>query len=440
MKKTMKFGLVIVITLMLGTGLPICDLTSKVSAAEITPKIEAKAAFILEPSTGKILMNQNGDEKLGIASMTKMVSEYLIFEAIEKGDIKWDQTVPISDYAQQLSQDNSLSNVPLRQDETYTFKELYQAMAIYSANAATVAMAESIAGSEPEFVDRMKEKVESWGIKDYELYNSTGLSNSDLKDHMYPGSNEKNENAMSARSIAIVAQNLLESYPEVLETTSIPMMVFKEGTSDSIKMDNWNWMLKGLVSERENVDGLKTGTTDFAGATFTGTAEENGMRIITVVMNVTDGQEDLQKRFSETDKMMDWAFSNWEKVQLYKKNDELKDVKPLEVEKGKTDSLKVAIASDVSLLVPVNTDLKDKEATFTAKKNVLNEAGKVEAPIKKEAKLGTAEITVKNDDLGYVDGAKGAKADVIAAHKVEKANVFVLAGRWIKVFVSDLFN
>ena len=439
MKKTIKFGLVTVITLMLGTVLPIFNLTSTVSAAEATPKVEAKAAFILEPSTGKILMNQNGDEKLGIASMTKMISEYLIFEAIEKGDIKWDQTVTISDYAQQLSQDNSLSNVPLRQDETYTFKELYQAMAIYSANAATVAMAESIAGSEPEFVDMMKEKVESWGIKDYELYNSTGLSNADLKGHMYPGSNEKNENAMSARSIAIVAQNLLESYPEVLETTSIPMMIFKDGTSDSIKMDNWNWMLKGLVSERENVDGLKTGTTDFAGATFTGTAEENGMRIITVVMNVTDGQEDLQKRFSETDKMMDWAFSNWEKVQVYKKNEELKDVKPLNVEKGKTDSLKVAVASDVALLVPVNTDLKEKEATFTAKKSVLNKSKKVEAPIKKGAKLGIAEISMKNDDLGYIDGTKGAKADVIAAQKIEKANVFVLAGRWIKVFVSDLF-
>ncbi|WP_034551637.1 serine hydrolase [Carnobacterium funditum] len=439
MRKTMKFGLVTVITLMIGTFLPVSNLTSTVSAAAATPEIEAEAAFILEPSTGKILMNQNGDKKLGIASMTKMISEYLIFEALEKGDIKWDQAVPISDYAQQLSQDNSLSNVPLRQDETYTFKELYQAMAIYSANAATVAMAEAVAGSEPEFVDMMREKVESWGIKDYDLYNSTGLSNSDLMGHMYPGSNENSENAMSARSIALVAQKLLKSYPEVLETTSIPKMTFKEGTSDFIEMDNWNWMLKGLVSERENVDGLKTGTTDFAGATFTGTAEENGMRIITVVMNATDGQKDLQKRFVETDKMMDWAFSNWEKVQVYKKNDRLDEIKPLEVEKGKTDNLKVVAASDMSLLVPVNTDLKDKEVTFTAKKKALNESKKVEAPIKKGAKLGTAEILVKGDDLGYINGDSGEKVEVIASEEVEKANVFVLAGRWIKVFVSDLF-
>ncbi|MCA9765779.1 MAG: D-alanyl-D-alanine carboxypeptidase [Carnobacterium sp.] len=439
MKKTTKFGLVMTITLLIGTFLPIYNLTSNVSAAEAMPKIEAEAAFILEPSTGKILMNQNGDKKLGIASMTKMISEYLIFEAIEKGTIKWDQVVPVSDYAQQLSQNNSLSNVPMRQDETYTFKELYQAMAIYSANAATVAMAETIAGSESEFVDMMREKVESWGIKDYELYNSTGLSNSDLMGNIYPGSNEKSENAMSARSIGIVAQNLLNAYPEVLETTSIPKMTFKEGTSDAIDMDNWNWMLKGLVSERANVDGLKTGTTDFAGATFTGTAEENGMRIITVIMNATDGQEDLQKRFKETDKMMDWAFSNWEKVQVYKKNDSLDNIKPLEVEKGKTNSLKVAAASDVSMLVRVNTDLKDKDVLFTAKKNLMNDAGKIEAPVKKGAKLGIAEILLKNDDLGYIDGTKGAEVAIIAAQKVEKANIFALAGRWIKVFVSDIF-
>jgi len=85
-------------------------------------------------------------------------------------------------------------------------------------------------------------------------------------------------------------------------------------------------------------------TTDFAGATFTGTAEENGMRIITVVMNATDGQKDLQKRFVETDKMMDWAFSNWRKFK-FKKKWSLDEIKPLEVEKGKTDNLKVVAAS-----------------------------------------------------------------------------------------------
>ncbi len=409
------------------------------SAAEAAPKIDAAAAFIIEPTTGKVLMNQNGDKKLGIASMTKMISEYIIFESIEKGDITWDQKVPISDYAHKISQNNSLSNVPLRQDETYTFKELYQAMAIYSANGATIAIAEAIAGDEPKFVDMMREKVESWGISDYELYNSTGLSNTDLYGNLYPGSKEDNENAMTARDVAIVAQHLLASYPEILETTSISEMKFKEGTSDEIKMENWNWMLPGLNSERENVDGLKTGTTDFAGATFTGTAEENGMRIITVVMNVKDGEADLRRRFVETDKMMDWAFANWEKVQVYKKNDVLNDVKPLAVEKGKTDSVKLAVESDVSLFVPTDTDLENMEVSYTPQKNVLNDAGKVTAPIKKSEKVGTAQVSVKDDELGYVDGDQGEEVAVVAADAVEKANVFVLSGRWIKDFFSNLF-
>lgn len=439
MKKMTKFGLVFIVTFMVGTFLPVSNLTNTASAAEAAPKVDAAAAFIVEPTTGKVLMNQNGDEKLGIASMTKMISEYIIFESIEKGDITWDQKVPISDYAHKISQNNSLSNVPLRQDETYTFKELYQAMAIYSANGATIAIAEAIAGDEPKFVDMMREKVESWGISDYELYNSTGLSNTDLYGNLYPGSKEDNENAMTARDVAIVAQHLLESYPEILETTSISEMKFKEGTSDEIKMENWNWMLPGLNSEREHVDGLKTGTTDFAGATFTGTAEENGMRIITVVMNVKDGETDLRRRFVETDKMMDWAFANWEKVQVYKKNDVLNDVKPLAVEKGKTDSVKLAVESDVSLFVPTDTDLKNIEVTYTPQKNMLNDAGKVTAPIKKAAKIGTAQVSVKEDELGYIDGDQGEEVAVVAASAVEKANIFVLSGRWIKDFFSNLF-
>ena len=440
MTKLTKFGLAFVITLMVGTVLPVFNASMTVSAAEAAPEIEAAAAFIIEPTTGKVLLNQNGDEKLGIASMTKMISEYIIFEAVEKGDITWDQTIPISDYAHKVSQNNSLSNVPLRQDETYTIEELYQAMAIYSANGATIAIAEAIAGSEPEFVDMMREQVESWGIKDYELYNSTGLSNSDLYGNLYPGSSEDSENAMSARNIAIVAQQLLKSYPEVLETTSIPVMNFKEGTSDEIKMENWNWMLSGLISERENVDGLKTGTTDFAGATFTGTALENDMRIITVVMNVKDGQKDLSKRFVETDKMMDWAFANWEVTEAYQKNDVIKEVKPLAVNKGKADTVKVAAGSDISLLVPTGTDLENLKVTYQPKKELLNEENQVSAPIKKADKVGTVQVTTADDELGYVNGDMGEEAEVVAAQTVEKANVFVLAGRWIKCFVSNLIG
>lgn len=439
MKKSTKISTIFVTMLLLGTFSPLIASTT-VSAATIEqPAIEAVAAFAIEPTTGKVLLNQNGDEKLGIASMTKMITEYILLETIKNGDLAWDDQVSISEYAHNISQNYELSNVPLRIDDTYSVEELYQAMAIYSANGATIALAEHIAGDEKSFVDMMHEKVESWGITNYELYNTTGLSNSDLNGSIYPGSTENSENSMTAREMSIVAQRLLLDFPEVLKTSSISEKKFREGTSDEISMQNFNWMLPGLIYERENVDGLKTGTTDFAGASMTGTAEEEGMRVITIVMNATNGQEDLSKRFAETDKIMDWAFENWDIVPVFKEGQTLEDVDPLAVDKGKEDTLKVAVQSDVSLLVPTSADSEKTNATVQVQKDLLNEAGNLTAPIKKGTEVGNAQVTSEGDELGYVNGDSGEEVTVVAASTVEKSNVFVLTGRWVKAFISNLF-
>ncbi|WP_407372171.1 serine hydrolase [Carnobacterium sp.] len=439
MKKLTKISTLFVTMLLLGAFSPLIASTT-VSAATIEqPAIEAAAAFAIEPTTGKVLLNQNGDEKLGIASMTKMITEYILLETIKNGDLAWDDQVNISEYAHNISQNYELSNVPLRVDDTYSVEELYQAMAIYSANGATIALAEHIAGDEKSFVDMMHEKVESWGITNYELYNTTGLSNSDLNGNIYPGSTDDSENSMTAREMSIVAQRLLLDFPEVLKTSSISEKKFREGTSDEISMQNFNWMLPGLIYERENVDGLKTGTTDFAGASMTGTAEEEGMRVVTIVMNATNGQEDLSKRFAETDKIMDWAFENWDMVPVFKEDQTLEDVEPLAVDKGKKDTLKVAVQSDVSLLIPTSVDSEKTNATIQVKKDLLNEAGNLTAPIKKGTEVGTAQVISEGDELGYVNGDAGEEVTIVAASTVEKSNVFVLTGRWVKAFISDLF-
>ena len=439
MKKLTKMSTLFVTMLVLGTFSPLIASTT-VSAATIEqPAIEAAAAFAIEPTTGKVLLNQNGDEKLGIASMTKMITEYILLETIKNGDVAWDDQVNISEYAHNISQNYELSNVPLRIDDTYSVEELYQAMAIYSANGATIALAEHIAGDEKAFVDMMHEKVESWGVTNYELYNTTGLSNSDLQGNIYPGSTEDSENSMTAREMAIVAQRLLLDFPEVLKTSSISEKKFREGTSDEISMQNFNWMLPGLIYERENVDGLKTGTTDFAGASMTGTAEEEGMRVITIVMNATNGQEDLSKRFAETDKIMDWAFENWDMVPVFEEGQTLENVDSLGVDKGKEDTIDVAVQSDVSLLVPTSADSEKTNATVQVKKDLLNEAGNLTAPIKKGTEVGTAQVVIEGDELGYVNGDTGKEVTVVADSTVEKSNVFVLTGRWVKAFISDLF-
>ena len=247
--------------------------------------INAGAAILVEASTGKILYAKNEDAALGIASMTKMMSEYLLFEAIHDKKITWDQEQTISEFVHQVSIDMSLSNVPLNAGTKFTIEELYEAMAIYSANGATIAIAEAIAGSETEFVKMMNNKAKELGLENYQFVNSTGLNNRDLKGKHPEGTGPDDENVMSARSTAELAVRLLADYPEVLETTSTPV---KEFPGMPGEMKNWNWMLPGLIFEYPGVDGLKTGTTDFAGYCFTGTALRDDLRVITVIMDAKD--------------------------------------------------------------------------------------------------------------------------------------------------------
>ena len=136
-------ALVTVLTIACSMLVPYSNASAETGAAL---NIEAGAAILVEANSGKILYQKNADELLSIASMTKMMSEYLVNEAIAKGKLKWDQKVKVSEYAYNISQDRSLSNVPLRNGESYTVKELYEAMAIYSANGATIALAEAVAG------------------------------------------------------------------------------------------------------------------------------------------------------------------------------------------------------------------------------------------------------------------------------------------------------
>ena len=133
---------------------------------------------------------------------------------------------------------------------------------------------------------------------------------------MHPaGTGANDENVMPARSVAKLAYHLLKDHPEVLETARIPKKTFREGTDDAIEMPNWNLMLPGLVYEYEGVDGLKTGTTEFAGHSFTGTAKRNGMRLIAVVMKAVDsnGVGSYKARFDATAKLFDYGFGQFSK-------------------------------------------------------------------------------------------------------------------------------
>ncbi len=419
-------ALVTVLTLAFGMFAPYSNASAETGAAL---NIEAGAAILVEANSGKIVYQKNADELLSIASMTKMMSEYLVNEAISKGKLKWDQKVKVSEYAYEISQDRSLSNVPLENGGSYTVKELYEAMAIYSANGATIALAEAVAGKEVDFVKMMNDKSKEFGLKSYKFVNSTGLTNRDLKGQHPEGTTPEEENKMSARDVAILAQHLIKDFPKVLDTAKIPKKVFQEGGKYPVNMDNWNWMLKGLVKQYDGVDGLKTGSTPEAGDCFTGTVERNGMRFISVVIKTNSHTA----RFDETKKLYDYGFANFEMKKMYEKGSSVKGKETVRVENAKDKDIAVQTKQAVSLPVPKGS--KDVYKTEFKEGNKGQEA-----PMKKGVALGQMVVTSKDsNDPGFLSG-KSLQVDLVTKSEVEKAGWFTRSMRGIGSFFSGMWN
>lgn len=437
-------SLALIMFLSLFTGI------NKAQAETTGLDVNAAGAILVDAETGMILYEKNSETVLGIASMTKMMTEYLLLEAIKEGKVKWDQEYVVSPELSKMSHDNSLSNVFLRVEGKYKVEDLYAAMAIESANAATIAIAEIVGGSVAKFVEMMNNKAKELGLEKYKFVNSTGLNNRDMLKH-YPEvvGEPDEENVMSAKDVAILASRLLTDFPEVLETSSIPEKVFAEGTEDEFVMDNWNWMLEGyeeLAADYPNyqqfvydgLDGLKTGSTPFAGYNFTGTASKDGQRFISVVMNTGSQSE----RFRETRKILDFAFNNFKKEEILPKHYQVKGNKNLPVTKGKEDQVKIYTKEAVNLVVK-NGEKDNFKTTLTLDKKKVNKQGELTAPIKKGDKVGTLTIEPKEaEKLGFITekGKSNITVDVIAAEDVEKANWFVLMLRGIGGFFGDLWG
>ncbi|WP_147536224.1 D-alanyl-D-alanine carboxypeptidase family protein [Bacillus marasmi] len=396
--------------------------------------INAEAAILLDAKTGKILYQKNPDAVLGVASMSKMMTEYLVLEAIHNKKITWDQKVMINEYVHNLSAAPGLSNVGLTQGEEYTVKELYEAMAIFSGNAATVALAETVAGTEKNFVALMNKKAGELGLKDFNFVNSSGLNNESLLGNI-PAGGPTDENVMSARATAKLAYRLINDYPEVIQTAKTPKLNFEK---DGKEYPNFNWMLPGLIFEYNGVDGLKTGSTDFAGYCFTATAERNDQRFISVVMKASS----KDTRFTETRKILDYAFNNFGEEKVLPKHYQVKGQKTLPVIKGKGDSVKIHTKNAINIVMK-NGDKDNYKAVLVLDKKKLTKNGELTAPVKKGDKVGYVTLESKNgEDLGFItgDASKGIKVDVIAAENVEKANGFVLMMRGIGGFFGDVWG
>jgi D-alanyl-D-alanine carboxypeptidase (penicillin-binding protein 5/6) len=387
--------------------------------------VNANAGYAIDADSGKVFFNQDGDTPKGIASITKTISAYLVLEAIKQQKISWEQEVPISEYAEKLSTVPDLSNVPLVRGQKYTVRDLFESMIVQSANASAVALAELVAGNEHTFVNQMREQLTKWEIKDATIINASGLSNVYLGEHKYPGTQENDENLMSARDVAIVAQHLIKDFPEVLEVSKIKEKTFAPNTSQPDDMKNWNVMLYEGPNYKEGVDGLKTGTTDLAGACFVGTIQKDGRRVITVILNALDQPNDENARFVETGKLMDYCLNNWSQQDVTVAGQTPSDQKTLKVTEGKEKSVALAMEKPVNLWVRSDMDPKQLRIKTTLDHSLLD-SNAIIAPVHKNEKIGTVSVSLAQDNLGYVQKTEGATTDLVTKNAVEKASAFEL--------------
>ncbi|KIO63026.1 MULTISPECIES: D-alanyl-D-alanine carboxypeptidase family protein [Bacillaceae] len=386
----MKRSIVMIITALIisATIIPTPSFASevKVDLAE-----NAKSAILIERDTGTVLFEKNSDERLSPASMTKIMTMLLIMEALEDGKIQWNEKVRTSEYAASMGG----SQVFLEEGEEMTVDELLRAISISSANDASVAMAERIAGSEKQFVKMMNQKAKELGLKDTKFQNATGLP---AKNHY-----------SSARDMAILAKELLK-HEKITNYTSQYESYLREGTDKKFWLVNTN----RLVKFYPGVDGLKTGFTKEAKYCLTATAKKGDMRVIAVVFGAPTSKE-RNKLITE---MFDYAFSQYETKQFYAKGDELGKVT---VEKGQQRNIKIAAGESISLLTKKGEKMDDVKTSLKLNKHI-------QAPIKKGDEIGKI-VLIKN-------GKVLSENSAIAAENVKPASWWTLYKRSFSMFTK----
>jgi len=253
------------------------------------PAISAKAVILIDSETKKVILAENETTPMPAASMTKMMTAYLILEKIQSGGISWNDKVTIT----AASSHTDGVTIPVAPGDKLTVRDLFISMEVASANNAAVALAEMTAGSEGKFTDWMNEKAKQIGLSDKTMF----INASGLPDHA------GRESLMTASDVAILATRLISDFPEILAISNLKSYQLKH---DGATLVTTNAMISGTQPDLyfKGVDGLKTGYTSAAGYCFAGTAMQNDKRLISVVM----GTESPEARFIETKKLFAYGF------------------------------------------------------------------------------------------------------------------------------------
>ena len=384
MKRVLSLGLTFM--LLVGFAIPYAKAEENkgVELAE-----NAKSAILIERDTGTVLYDKNADERLSPASMTKIMTLLLIMEAIEKGELSTKEKIRTSEYAASMGG----SQIFLEPGEQMTTEEMLKGITIGSANDASVAMAERLAGSEEAFVEKMNEKAKQLGLKNTKFQNATGLP---VADHY-----------SSARDMSIMAKELLK-FQLITKFTGTYEDYLRENTDKKFWLVNTN----RLVRFYPGVDGLKTGYTSEAKYCLTATAKKGDMRVIAVVFGASTPKE----RNAQVTKMLDYAFSQYTTHPIYQKDAVLTEAK---VSKGNVKTVTAVTSEPISVLTKKGSNPKD----FT-KNMVINQD--LKAPIQKGDTIGTLQI--KKDGKVYVE------SPIVAKEAIDQASWWQLYKRAFGMF------
>lgn len=349
--------------------------------------ISAKSAILVDFNTGKVLYSKNENEPLAMASMTKVMSMLLIMEKIDDGSLKYDDIVEISTESSSMGG----SQIFLNPGDKYKVIDLLKGVAMASANDAVVALAEKTYGSKEHFIEAMNKKAESLGLKNTHFVNVHGL---DEEGHY-----------SSAYDMSVMARELLK-HEKILDFTRVYEEYLTKPDGSQIWLVNTN----KLVRFYDGVDGLKTGFTQKAGYCLTATGKKNNLRLISVVM----GEESIEKRSSDTVKLLNYGFNTF-KVNLIKHKSEI--LGKINVQKGKKENVDVVLVNDLIELL----NASDKPSNYKFKILV----DKITAPVKKGDVIGKVKVLNDNDILI-------SEVDITVNENVLKANLWDLFKRNLK--------
>lgn len=337
---------------------------------------ECKSALLMEASTGRIIGHHNMHEMLPPASMVKMMVAYVVFQHLEEGLFKLDDVVTTSAFASKIGG----SQVYLKEHEQFTIEELLQAVLVQSANDASVALAEHIAGESSGFVALMNNAAQEIGMTET-VFNSP---------HGLPPGKDQEPDLLSAFDLALLGRALMTRFPQSLKYTAISEAPFRDG---KFQMRNHN----SLVRTFPGCDGIKTGYYREAGYSVTATALRKDLRMIAVVLGCTRSKF----RNAETSRLLSVGLATHRAVTVIKKGEV---VEPIPVRRGKVKQVSPVAAADLKVVVKA-LDVKRIKKEFQL-------PSLVKAPVLPGTRLGKMTVKVEDQLLGEVD--------LIAPNKIER--------------------